>query len=69
MQSARRLVFRLIRGQSTVLLVVCRRWCCIAHATQTPLAPRSVQGQRAGRPHRAACSLAQMVLQHTMGLA
>jgi hypothetical protein len=35
----------------------------------SPLAPCRVLGQRAGRPHRAAYSLAQMPLWHTMGLA
>ena len=34
-----------------------------------PLAPCHFLGQRAGRPHRAAYSLAQMPLRHTMGLA
>ena len=51
-------------------------WCLTACgplrifvALEKPLAPRRVPGQRAGRPHRAACSRAQMPLWHTIGLA
>ena len=58
-----------MRSESGHACIGTKAGCDTLRSLALRLAQCPVLGQRGGRPRRSACSLAQMGLQHTMGLA